>query len=774
MSNQLIKLPKFKKIDDINYIKEIFIKLFQDKIDNKEFRINLNEIKDFYKFKTSYLLQILSFNRIRINQLLYECEKVIDLEYTKIEHFSDFFYLVLLIEEDPIVINYIYSINLIKENNVSKNTSDEFKKIIISKTILNLINNYKGLEEYNDKKYEIKNLENENIKIIEDNINIINNFGLNLDLEYIRSNNIEVIYIEIINSIFKRDIFEKFEYLQKIINQLNLEEINFTETMINEIKKILDNQNSYTNKYLISQKKDLSDIKKINFYFILLKYILKNSFFIYQINSLLKTRKLILNLIKLDYNKRSISCQDNQAKQRLKYLFEKIIDLDYYKNKIENYQNKTIFIENKQTTSTESNSLDNSKQEYEYINSYICENDNPNNEPEILEKYAFFKFKKIFNNDSYDFIFETNNYYIIAKANNIRIYNNSYEEINKRNKVYFINAFESDDNKIILKVYYKNKIQEITYNQNENNFITKEILDDKNELDKIIFSIEEKKDLYYCCCENGIKIIDNDRCKNRKENGNIFDGLLMKSGIKINKNLISFISNKVISKGNDKIYFYNNKNKSQMKEIINENYSFTYSINGLKVIPVNKELIKENKYIKEESKILLCGCKKYIKGQKNGILLINIEEDNIINYHFYDTTNYEVYCFCPLISIVKMNILNNDNEILDTNYFLVGGFDKDRKKGIIRLYKIIYGKKFCDNKIEYIEDIIIKDETFKGFKGPINSMIQSKKNGEIIITCWDGNIYLFNPPIEDYLKYDKIVKSNISAKNFFTQKDEMN
>ena len=50
---------------------------------------------------------------------------------------------------------------------------------------------------------------------------------------------------------------------------------------------------------------------------------------------------------------------------------------------------------------------------------------------------------------------------------------------------------------------------------------------------------------------------------------------------------------------------------------------------------------------------------------------------------------------------------------------------------------------------------------FKGFKGPISCIIQSSSGG-ILVTCYDGNVYLFSPPKIKSLKnenYDIILKN---------------
>ena len=126
-----------------------------------------------------------------------------------------------------------------------------------------------------------------------------------------------------------------------------------------------------------------------------------------------------------------------------------------------------------------------------------------------------------------------------------------------------------------------------------------------------------------------------------------------------------------------------------------------------------------------------------------------------INDKFYDTKNYEVYCFCPIFDINNKYILYEKSieKTKESEYFLVGGFDLKKRQGLIKLYKVIYNKDYKKIKIEYILDVDIekninnKDKkTFKGFKGPVNCISQSKK-GEILISCYDKNVYLLSRPI---------------------------
>ena len=226
-----------------------------------------------------------------------------------------------------------------------------------------------------------------------------------------------------------------------------------------------------------------------------------------------------------------------------------------------------------------------------------------------------------------------------------------------------------------------------------------------------------------------------------------FNNKLTKSAIKIN-NIIIFKSNKVVSKGQDKLTFFDlNSKQIFTTNIDKQKYSFVYSQNGLTLMNNNK--------------ILLCACKKYLKFQKNGILLLSFKDDkninnncDIIDYKFYCTNNFEVYCFCPISIVHKKEIMKIKSDKKDTSYFFVGGFDLKRNKGMIKLYKVIYNEEYNKNKIQYVDDIKLIDEKkmVMKFNGPISCITQSNIDGKIIITCWNGNIYLFDHPnISNYL-----------------------
>ena len=66
-----------------------------------------------------------------------------------------------------------------------------------------------------------------------------------------------------------------------------------------------------------------------------MKYIFKSSFYIYQIPFLLNTRKNIINILKRNFKElRNPKGKDNNnIKERMKYIIEKLVDSDFYYKK---------------------------------------------------------------------------------------------------------------------------------------------------------------------------------------------------------------------------------------------------------------------------------------------------------------------------------------------------------------------------------------------------------------------------------------------------------
>ena len=215
-----------------------------------------------------------------------------------------------------------------------------------------------------------------------------------------------------------------------------------------------------------------------------------------------------------------------------------------------------------------------------------------------------------------------------------------------------------------------------------------------------------------------------------------------KQGIKIREKIIAFTSNNIMPNGKDRIIFYNVKYNEIIYEL--EGYSFCMSKNSLLLM---------NNYKTFNDKILICACKKYTSYQKNGILLIYINDDfSDFDENFYETGYFEPSCLSNISLVNNFYINKKLDKIIDTDYFFIGGFDPIKGEGVIKLYKIIVNYDPSKIKIEFCQDIIFEDEEkkFYGFNGAITSMVQSKATGQFLISCSDGNINLFSPANINY------------------------
>ena len=218
-----------------------------------------------------------------------------------------------------------------------------------------------------------------------------------------------------------------------------------------------------------------------------------------------------------------------------------------------------------------------------------------------------------------------------------------------------------------------------------------------------------------------------------KENINIIDIN------KINENIVAFSSKSTCNKAEDKLYFYNIIEKKIMNEI--KNYSFITSKNCLYLMNLNKELFHIDN-------ILLCIC---MENSSNGILLVEpLLRDYQEVYCKFHKTDFEVNCFCQINKYIKESINNIEKAInKETNYFLVGRFNEEKRIGVIELYELIYDEEGTHIKINFI--ISVGYNYFDHFES-INYIIQSKNLRNILISCLDGNNYFFRFNGKDIFK----------------------
>ena len=389
----------------------------------------------------------------------------------------------------------------------------------------------------------------------------------------------------------------------------------------------------------------------------------------------------------------------------------------------------------------------------------------------IADEYSIIEYIKTLGKTTYsaDFIKElSNGYYIIGSQNILTIYDHQFtKKFSKECKdwVYsvcervLINEKNNYNNKLQIICCMNSNIGLLEIENNQCNFKVIETEIKQKTRKKSKEKYEKTKNTYNTCIE-------------MRENNYIMGGLrgvvyyknffgndneilhikitdkAYKSGIKLNENIVALTSNSVVPEGTDKLIFYNVRSSNLTEGL--EGYSFIISEHNMSLIPRIES--------KSENKILLCACKKYIEGQKNGILLVNPQLGNnkVIKNPFYET-DFEVFCFCPILIVKNNNKIigvdyidkeyKNNIEIEDTKFFFVSAFDDKKREGIIKLYKIIIPDKIENTKIKFLQNIEIDNKgDFKGFEGQIKSIIQSRITGNIIVTCANGKIYLFTQP----------------------------
>jgi hypothetical protein len=257
--------------------------------------------------------------------ILYKEEETINIESYNIEkELSNLFYLNLLIMENLETLNYEYSFDFIKSIHDSNKEAKILKKVLVSKIILELLKNYEGLDEYeeNEDKEKVDELKQENEKIIKDNIDELKKIDSIFTDDYIIKEKLDELYINIIGKLITSKKFEDNEYISDIMNQLDIENIHLSNEMFEKLSKILNESN--LNDYTISKKEDLDNEKKINFYNILFKYVLKNKFFVFRNDFLFKTRKIIIELLqKIDL------ILFKTENEKLKYILQFFLDCRY-------------------------------------------------------------------------------------------------------------------------------------------------------------------------------------------------------------------------------------------------------------------------------------------------------------------------------------------------------------------------------------------------------------------------------------------------------------
>ena len=849
-----------------------------------DFFSNYEEIKanpniDEKVLKTFYV------NKERIHNFLYNKQETINLDSiienkkkseTKTK-LSELFYVDLLIKYEPDVLDYEFSIQsivvLCKELQTIK---EGLKKIILSRIIIDLIESYKGIGKYTDLiKEKNLNVLSENCKkVIKIAFNNEKKLFSNFKFEDMIEKSIDILYIEIIKRLLNTDLFS-IDSIYKSLDAMELENINITEKMYKNFIDFLNSDNNILEKYCIEKIDDLINIKKINLYYIILKYILKEEILIYEISFLLKTRKLIIEIITRNlYELLAITADlDDKTREKLEYVIKFISDVGYYFEKYTLLKNDSKEIINNQKLrysfplirilinndindvekisesvlkqwdecnnlikekkykkiksdkmkkllpyfKDENNKalllklyddklyefyhdlsfdekviLENSEVECVQMSNYVslpkeislprindsssmiiqsytvkdisvlkevdisCAYENP-----ILTKYDLNLFKK---SDKYKFIehykiLETNNVrdsnyqimrilskgHYITGLNNTRLilYNSNFEKkleiylFDRLRNVYELeNDSDIQEDEIHLLACLWNKIVLVKINIQKYTYLHHDIYEGRYNL-----LIQEKDKYLIIDKKGGYKLNAPDFKSKKRVLNDTFTG-----GVKIKNNLYALTNNDVFQEDQNKLVIYDFSKNQILKQY--DDYTMDYSSKNPYVLNKNK-----NERVNEEKQVLICTCKKE---NKNGFLLLNInseKNENQFSEYFYDTKEFEPNCYCQLLNVENNNSIyddiTNENNIIisNTDYFLVGGFDPEKRMGVIKLYKMIYDRE-NNIKIKFLFDLDIQNEEndFKGFDMKVISIQQSKTTGNLMISCLDGTVSLFKPP----------------------------
>ena len=275
------------------------------------------------------------YNNINnIHEILYNSNEVINLDsFSFQQNLTNYFYLSLILMYNPEIVNFTYSFEFINKNSLIRDREEKkYKKILISKINLDIIKNYEGLDDYDeDETYEeLNKIKTDNINSIEENVNIFKEIKLEIKSYNIINQKIDNLYSIIIISLIKSKKIDDYQYAYNIIEELELEHIYLTKTILEKLSEELNSNEEYIKSYKIINKDDLFDERKINFYYILLKYIIKDSIYMYQFTFILYTRKLILVLLKsneLSFGENNININ---IKEKLDFIMQTLVDSEYY------------------------------------------------------------------------------------------------------------------------------------------------------------------------------------------------------------------------------------------------------------------------------------------------------------------------------------------------------------------------------------------------------------------------------------------------------------
>ena len=296
---------------------------------------------------------------------------------------------------------------------------------------------------------------------------------------------IDNIYMKIIISLIRLNNFNNNEYYENILKILDLESINITETIFEGISKELNKDNIYLNEYKINKVYDLKNEKIINFYYILLKYILKDSFYIYNIKFLDVNRIKVLSLLNQHLFEIKKLCKEEKNGDKIEYIINKLTNSEYYlKNKkIPEKVNKN---ENSEKTECFSYLQNNDENSSDVVNSDIKENEDKQNYNSLSNSDYFNQVKnyRMQFDQKNDFSIKDETKIISPIYMNIEIFKNTAKSILQKSII----IIEINKSKFNFILYHGDKLDEaIDYLYSNEDYDKYIELKESDEDSKIIF-----------------------------------------------------------------------------------------------------------------------------------------------------------------------------------------------------------------------------------------------------------------------------------------------
>ena len=736
------------------------------------------ERNEIFSIKISTIVKFYFLYKKAINKLLYDDDEVININSENFEiNLSNYFYLDLLIGNDDSLINYKYNFQII-DNLIKLKTTGEFYSPILANIVFKLINNYElsdsdeqEIEEncLNEIKEKInKNLDSEKVQ------KKLKEFHLDYSSQNINDVSLEDLYIDIIINVLLKTYLTDTKYekeIEEFIEEIDLKNIDLTKSMLNKIVEFFNGEEK--NKYIISEAKDFKDEKKLNFFYYLCKYILKKNYYIYQINFLKELKGTIKNIIKTQKQLLQELINSDKKKEKLIYIIEFFTDDD----KIIKSQNAQIIFESnvlmdgsqgrRVSGQYSSSSYFNERKHYQNINSSRISSTKINTDSLNRNKYD--------NPDNLSFVDDENNYellhfkkYIMNHKNVeskqvLELGNHSFLKTDFYNHIYlydkdynFQKVFSNDD--YIQKINNLENVDSfiiiqpdlLKYTKSDNKDLT-EFKKEKN-IHRTNQCFEINKETEYLV--SGNEGLYHKTLKNNEEEIKEISKENLLDGIKITDSLYAFYSNEKFTDGKSVILIYDTKIPINDQKKNNNPMSINIFKNSKgKTFPsYNNPLHVIN--ADDNYKILLCACRGYKPENANGILIIRIDPSSlkIKIQTLFDTEDFEVSCFCT--------IPEGKNE--KNAYILVGGLEADKRRGMIKLYKLTYNDFNDDVKISFIQDAIEDYDRFQDdndFDGRITKIfIPEGKEKDVIVQCFGGSCYLFTlPKADNYMeKYESL------------------